>query len=234
MRHALILGVAGIVAAITVAVPALAGHSASSHATSRAALAATTNGLHTAKGRDGAARAATTEHCIVSGRAKHRTRICEIAGPTGPAGPRGFVGTRGVRGVKGAKGDTGATGLVGAPGSARAYAVVSLRSGQPELVPQLTHEFEAVKRAETQPFAPGTYCLTPAAGINPGLEPAVVSGESSYGGELTEAAPVAVVNAQPTGGKYPCASDEYKVETFSASSSGTVRSSTVAFSIMVP
>jgi hypothetical protein len=103
----------------------------------------------------------------------------------------------------------------------------------PELVSALTHDLLTVTRRPVGQGV-GVYCIAPAAGINPATEPAIASGESSYGTQAPEAAPIAVVNAQPTAGTDPCASNEYKVETFSASPTGTARSDEVAFSIAVP
>jgi hypothetical protein len=72
-----------------------------------------------------------------------------LAGPTGPTGPAG---------------PTGPTGGRGAVGTARGYAHV-LPAG-PTLDPAFRKNFTAVTRV-----APGQYCLTPAAGINPATSP---------------------------------------------------------------
>ncbi len=229
------LALSAVVAAVCVAVPALAGSSAHK----RTAARVTTSDSSAI--RSAAGKSASKERCESAGTGKHRVVLCAITGAAGPAGrtgPRGFVGTRGNRGSKGTTGDTGATGPTGAAGSARAYAVVSLKSGSLELVPTLTHGFLTVKRLSREPrpgeLRMGVYCLAPAAGINPATEPAIASGESSFGRQAPEAAPVAVVNAQPAAEPDACASGEYKVETFLASPSGTSRSEEVAFSIAVP
>jgi hypothetical protein len=157
-------------------------------------------------------------------------RVCEIPGPTGAAGPRGFVGTRGKTGQTGIRGAPGPTGATGAAGSARAYAVVSLKEAEPHFVTGLTHEFVAVKRASA---GQNIYCLAAASPINAATEPAVVSGESAYS-ETPGAVPFAVYNAQPTAGFYPCASNEYRVETYAATEGGMHTSTRAAFSVLVP
>jgi hypothetical protein len=213
------LAVPAVVAAMTVAVPALAGSSSGPSAHKSAAP-----------------KAHTSTKCIVALVGKRRVRECLIAGPRGPQGGRGvrgFLGPNGPRGVQGKTGRPGATGATGAqganglngapgpPGKPRAYALVD-----PEGAAVQNVGFSAVRRAGT-----GIYCLV-AGGINPATEPEapVASGEAGYSG--SGVVPLAVVYArQPPEN---CFSGEFEVRTYDLSSGHPALSNAVAFTIIVP
>jgi hypothetical protein len=69
-------------------------------------------------------------------------------------------GNPGAQGPQGPEGPQGSRGAAGAAGTARAYAEVD--STTPSLVTARTKNISAVTRPAT-----GTYCLTPAAGVDP-------------------------------------------------------------------
>jgi hypothetical protein len=193
-----------ILAAMTVAVPALAGtDSAASH-------------------RSTARTASSSGHCfnaVVGGR---RVRECEISGPRGP---RGFLGPSGPRGIQGKTGRVGATGPAGAPGTARAYALVQPESAGTALVAGQSAGFTSVSRIAT-----GIYCLAPVSTINAASEPPVASGEVGYSASETFV-PLAVVDArQPNS----CAANEFEVKTYKVGEKGPTVSGEVAFTIIVP
>jgi hypothetical protein len=211
-RTLLLLCTPAVIAAVSVAVPALAGSSGGQ---------AHNGDVHARPSAASKKRAANARtRCFYTGKGKHRTRMCEIAGPAGGRGPRGFVGPHGKRGFTGPVGNTGAT---GPGGVARAYALVSVQGGVVQLVTALSHEFAAVT-----PIAHGKYCLTPAATIRPSETPAAVSGESWYG--EPGVVPLAVLNAQ----HHDCAASEFEVETYNLGKTPPELSSQVAFSIVVP
>ncbi len=212
-RTTLLLATPAVVAAVSVAVPALAGNSN-----------APSPGARSHQSAAKAKKSAPKVHCFDTGRGKSKTRVCEVYGPQGARGgrgPRGFVGAHGKRGLAGT---TGASGPTGPTGLARAYAVVAVRDGM-QLVANLTREFVAVSRASGQE---GIYCLTPTASIHPSESPAVVSAESSFSepGDVG----IAVLNAQRSN----CAVNEFEVETFKFGEKGPVSTDGVAFSIIVP
>jgi Collagen triple helix repeat (20 copies) len=206
-----------VVGAMSVAVPALAG---------------TGGGGPTAH----LARTSAT-HCVTVRSHGRRILQCVARGARGPrgfpgpAGPRGFNGAKGATGTRGrtgAKGTTGATGATGAPGpqgptgvGGRAWAVVN--PAPLGLVAAQSSGFQSVRSP-----AQGIYCLTPSAGINPGAEPASVTGETSYSGGGV--VPIATLNAQRNG----CNQSEFEVITYNAAalSSGPVGG--VAFTIIAP
>jgi hypothetical protein len=83
--------------------------------------------------------------------------------------PGVLAGTPGSRGEAGPAGPAGPQGEAGPPGEVRAYAYV--HGGEsPGLDPQRSHGFASVAHAGT-----GTYCLTPAAGIDPSTATLIVS-----------------------------------------------------------
>jgi hypothetical protein len=211
------LALPAVIAAMTVAVPALAGSSSG-------------GGAH----KSSAPKAKTSAKCIIALVGKRRVRECLIAGPRGPRGSqgvRGFLGPNGPRGVAGKTGRAGATGATGpagsagtpgAPGTARAYALV-----QPPGALVQNVGFSSVRRSGT-----GIYCLV-ASGINPATEAPVASGEAGYSRSgAVPAVPLAVVYAkQPPA---DCAPGEFEVRTYDLSSGRPVPSEEVAFTIIVP
>lgn len=226
-RTLAILAIPAAAAAMTVAVPALAA---------------------------GGAHAAAT-HCVTVRIAHRRVRECLIPGPVGPrgvpgaAGQRGATGAAGQRGATGAKGSrgstgatgsrgaTGATGPAGAPGASgvqgpagvggRAYAVVDpsavgSTASAAGLVSGQSSGFRFVRSPST-----GVYCLTPAPGVDPGSEPAMVSGEAGY--SSTGVVPLAVLNAK----RSACSAGEFQVTTYDVRSPSSPASG-VAFAIVAP
>ncbi len=200
----------------------------------------------------GGAQRAIGARCVTVRIGHRRLRECLIAGPagprglpgarglrgaTGPTGARGVSGAKGSRGATGPSGPRGATGATGAIGSTghqgptgvggRAYAVVnpaavSATASANGLVSGQRSGFQTVRSP-----AVGTYCLAPAAGIDPGSEPASVSGESSY----SSAGVVALVelNAQ----RSACSQGEFEVTTYNGRSPAAP-SGGVAFVIVAP
>jgi hypothetical protein len=179
--------------------------------------------------------AATGKHCFTVRVKGHNVRECLIAGPRGPrgfSGPRGFTGPRGARGLKGATGPAGKTGAAGPAGtagpqgpagSARAYGVIDPGlSSAPSVVGGQSSNVTAVRRVTT-----GVYCVAVANGINPAAETAAVSGEVSH-----SAATVVPLAALDAGGVGCNPTDEFKVTTYDAKSSGL--SDSVAFTVVVP
>jgi hypothetical protein len=213
------LSVPAVVAAMTVAVPALAGISGGS-------------GAHEAS----APKAHTSTKCIVALVGKRRVRECLIAGPRGPQGVRGFLGPNGPRGVQGKTGRPGETGAAGPAGSqgpagtARAYALVQPQAVGPGfsaagLVSGQTAGIIAIRSPLT-----GIYCLLPAPGIVPTAEAPVASGEARYSGPKP-VVPLAVVYA---GLPNDCGSGELEVRTYNILASPPQPSAEVAFTIIVP
>jgi hypothetical protein len=145
-------------------------------------------------------------------------------GPTGPRGPQG---------AQGPTGSTGPTGPAGVAGTATAYAVVDpIMLPAPSFVASKTMNFVAVTKA---PFT-GVYCLTPAAGIDPAVRPALVAPEwglstpdlNSY---------FTYVNAYS--GSTNCPATDFEVETYILPTGGSTvpdaqPSDGVAFVIIVP
>jgi hypothetical protein len=211
-RTLAILAVPAVIAAMTVAVPALAGSLG--------------GGAHTST----APKAHTSSRCIVALVGKRRVRECLIAGPRGPQGAhgvRGFLGPNGPRGVQGktgrpgatgATGATGENGLNGAPGPPGTHARALV---DPEGFVQNVG-FSAIHRGGT-----GIYCLL-ASGINPAEEAPVASGEAGYSSGTV--VPLAVVDAKPAN----CSPGEFEVKTYDLASSTSVPSNAVAFTIIVP
>jgi hypothetical protein len=205
----LLLTIPAVIAAVSVAVPALAGSSGAPAGGTHAHSSAS------AKSKPRAAKL----HCFSAGTGKHRTRVCQLPGSVGQRGPRGFVGAHGKRGFTGPIGNTGPT---GPPGAAHAYAVVSARGGA-QLVPGLTREFTGVSAVSR-----GVYCLTPAPTIKPSETPAVVSGETSF--SEPGVVPMAVLNSL----RGSCNANEFEVETYRLGEKGPELSSQAAFSVVVP
>ncbi len=132
-----------------------------------------------------------------------------------PRGPQGLAGVQGPPGQQGQKGDPGTP---GAPGTARAYALVNVAAQFIGPHPGFT--------AVSQGAFAGAFCLTPAAGIDPTQHPAVVSGERST-------SPNQIVLAELDVGLVQCASGQYEVRTFNATSSPPTLANE-GFSIVVP
>ena len=127
-------------------------------------------------------------------------------------------------GALGPEGDSGAAGAAGAPGTARAYAQVN--SYKFHFGMALAKNFTAVSHPDT-----GVYCLTPAAGIDPTLAPAVVSPEwaDSHGWDL-------LTEWDSTGSFAggPCSTGDYVVRTFQLPGGTPTPSDEVAFVVIVP
>jgi hypothetical protein len=215
-----LLATPAVLAAMTVAVPALAGTISGGGAHSAAVKKSGTGG-----------------HCFTAVAGRHHVRECLIAGPPGPRGPRGFLGPNGPRGIQGktgkvgSTGATGATGAAGAPGTARAYALVSPEDVQTSassagLVPGQSTGFSTIRSVAT-----GIYCLAPVSSIDPATKAPVVSGEVGYSSSGAYV-PLAVVYAkQPT---KDCGPDEFEVRTYKLESGTPTSSKEVAFTIIVP
>jgi collagen triple helix repeat protein len=213
-RSITLLATPSAIAAMSAAVPALAG----------VALPGTSR--------------APKQHCFVV-HIKHKSvRECLIPGPVGPRGPkgirglpgphgpRGFTGPRGKRGPIGPQGLQGVQGPPGSP-TVKAFAVVDPANVQSTasssgLIAAQTSNFSSVHRPTT-----GIYCLAPVAPIEAAHEPAMVTGEASY--STSGAVPIAALNAQ---GK-DCSAGEFEVVTYDARSP-TAPSSSVGFAIMAP
>jgi collagen triple helix repeat protein len=184
----------------------------------------------------------STTHCFIAHIARHKTvRECLVPGPPGPRGPqgirglpgphgpRGFVGPRGKRGTIGPTGPQGIPGPAGTP-AVRAFAVVDpaeveatasskgLVAGQSSNVVSINH------------LTVGVYCLTPAAGISPATDTATVSPEVSYSsGKLPG---IVAINAQRSGG---CPATAFEVDTYAppTPTEATKLSSGYAFTIAI-
>ena len=216
-----ILATPATIAALTVAVPALAGTDASKSIPK----------AHASRVR-----------CMTIHVGSHRVRVCGIAGPRGPrgligprgiqgpigrTGPKGATGAKGAKGANGPTGPTGPTGPQGPPGTGRAYAVVnpalvSSTASSAGLISALSSGFSTVRNPAT-----GTYCLAPAAGINPAAEPAIVTGETSY--SSAGVVPIATLDAH----QGACSSGEFEVITYNAAAPSAPASG-VAFAIVAP
>lgn len=213
-RTVTLLATPAAIAAMSVAVPALAGVSILPFA-------------HTS----------TTKRCFIAHVAKHRVRECLIPGPRGPRGPRGERGLRGLpgpagpRGFTGPRGKTGKTGAVGPTGpvgpagpqglegTARGYAVV-----QPSAPPKLLSARNVVGVSEP---LEGVYCVTPSATIVAAAETVAVSPEASYSSEGKPG--LVAVDAQ-----HPhCAASDFEVDTFAAFGTASP-SGGFAFTIVIP
>lgn len=211
-RSITLLATPAAIAAMSIAVPALAG----------VALPGTSS--------------TPKQHCFVAHIKRKRVRECLIPGPVGPRGPkgiRGLPGPHGPRGFTGPRGKRGPTGLTGPPGTqgpAGASAVKAFAVVDPSAV-QATASASGLLTAQTSNFssihtpAKGIYCLVPVAPIEPAHEPAMVTGEASY--STGGAVPIAVLNAQ---GK-DCSAGEFEVITYDARTP-TAPSSSVGFAIM--
>ena len=127
-------------------------------------------------------------------------------------------------GALGPPGDPGAAGAGGASGTARAYAQVN--SYQFHFGMVLAKNFTAASHPDT-----GVYCLTPAAGIDPTLAPAVVSPEwaDSHGSDL-----LAEWDSTGSFAGGPCSTGDYVVRTFQLPGGTPTPSDEVAFVVIVP
>jgi Collagen triple helix repeat (20 copies) len=209
-----LLATPAAIAAMSVAVPALAGVSILPFA-------------HTS----------ATKRCFIAHLAKHRVRECLIPGPRGPRGPKGERGLRGLpgpagpRGFTGPRGKTGKTGAVGPmgpvgpagpqgpEGTAHGYAIV-----QPGSPPKLLLAHNVVGVSEP---VEGVYCVTPGATIDAATETVAVSPEASYSGEGKPG--LVAVDAQ-----HPhCAASDFEVDTFAALGTATPKGG-FAFTIVIP
>lgn len=174
-------------------------------------------------------------HCFIAHIARKAVRECLVPGPPGtrgpqgirglpgPHGPRGFTGPRGKHGPVGPTGPQGPQGTPGLP-LARAFAVVQPASAtQAMLIAAQTSNVTSV----TEP-QPGVYCLAPAAGISPTADTAVVSPEVSYDVGKSGAGVVAL-NAQPGSS---CPAGSFEVETYAATGDATPTTG-YAFTIVI-
>ena len=130
---------------------------------------------------------------------------------------------KGKPGKNGTNGTNGTNGAAGAPGTARAYAVVQPTSpSAANLIVGQTSNITSVSEP-----TPGTYCVIPAAGINPSSYPPVVSQEISY----SSAGPgVVAVNVQ-----HPDCPTGFEVDTYAATSATPTTTATgYAFTIVIP
>ena len=142
------------------------------------------------------------------------------AGETGPQGPDGPKGADGADGADGAEGAEGAEGADGADGTARAYALVIPGGVATAFDAARTKNFTAVNEP-----AAGRYCLTPAAGIDPGTVATVASPErGGSSGDNTR-----FVWVWSSGGG--CAAGQFEVRVYDET--GTLRGDT-AFTLIVP
>jgi len=203
-----LIAIPAVLGAMAITVPALAGTGSSPKA-------------RTARARGCTAVIVISHH--------RRVRACLIQGPrgfTGFPGPKGATGSRGPTGKpgkNGTNGTNGTNGAAGAPGTARAYAVVQPTSpSAANLIVGQTSNITSVSEP-----TPGTYCVIPAAGINPSSYPPVVSQEISY----SSAGPgVVAVNVQ-----HPDCPTGFEVDTYAATSATPTTTATgYAFTIVVP
>jgi hypothetical protein len=90
------------------------------------------------------------------------------------------LGATGAKGNAGAKGDTGATGAAGAKGDTGPAGVAGGMRAWAHVAANTTTALAALNvTAVTHPQT-GTYCLTPAAGIDPDQGPALVSPDAGH------------------------------------------------------
>jgi hypothetical protein len=227
-RSLALLATPAVLAAMTVAVPALAG---------------------TTLLGDGAGRAHTASTCITIVSHHHRVRECLIRGPRGPRGPRGFTGTPGPKGSAGAKGARGPTGHTGSQGpagptgpqgpggpagpagTARAYAVIRpLNPTQAEAVSGQSFDIASVSETSVSGSSSGgVYCVTPGGNVNVASDTAVVSPEVSYSESGPEMPGVIAVNAKDR----HCPASAIEVDTYAPGSLSTPTTG-YAFTIVIP
>lgn len=149
------------------------------------------------------------------------------AGPAGATGPAGPAGPAGATGAAGAPGAQGIQGIQGVPGTARAYAY-STGGASSTFDAAWTKNFTAISLDST-----GVYCLTPAAGINPDTNPAVVSVD--YGSSTGPTRDFAQARTR----HLTCGAGKYEIRTFqSALVTGNMQdpasNNGVAFNVIVP
>jgi hypothetical protein len=215
-RTLALLATPAVVAAMTVAVPALAGTSLL-----------------------GAAAHKASTRCLTVVVGRHHVRECLIPGSRGPRGftgvpgPKGATGSKGATGKTGSRGATGATGSAGAPGTpgapgapgtARAFAVIKpLSATQAEVVPGLSSNIVSVSEP-----APGVYCLTPGPNINSGADTAAVSAEVAYSNP--QAPGIVALNAL----RQHCEGRDFEVETYAPGTAPVTLANNYAFTIVIP
>jgi hypothetical protein len=142
--------------------------------------------------------------------------VAALKGNRGAAGAQGAQGSPGPAGATGAVGATGPAGAAGAAGTARAYAEVD--STTPSLVTARTKNITAVARPST-----GTYCLTPAAGIDPRAVAIVATEDFAL-------SPVDGI-VQVTGTGVDCPAGQLEVQT---DDTGGFLVNTISFHLIVP
>jgi hypothetical protein len=218
-RTLTLLATPAAIAAMSVAVPALAGVSILNRTSKR--------------------KSKTTTHCFIAHIARKPVRECLIPGPRGPrgpqgirglpgpAGPRGFTGPRGKRGATGPTGPQGVQGIQGPAGApaTRAFAVVEPTSASAAtLIAGQTSNVTGV----TEPQA-GVYCLAPAAGINPATDAAAASPEVGY--SSGEKVGMVAVNAKAT----HCPPGDFEVDTYAppTPTAGATLATGYAFTIVI-
>jgi hypothetical protein len=214
-RTLTLLATPAVLAAMSVAVPALAGMSILS-----------------------ATRKKPSTRCFIAHIARKKAvRECLVPGPPGPRGPqgiRGLPGPPGPRGFTGPRGKHGLAGPVGPPGpqgpqgpagppATRTYAVVQPTSTtEAALIAGATSNVIAV----TEP-KPGVYCLSAASGVSPTTDMAVLSPEVSYDVGKSGAGVIAL-NAHAS----DCPTGSFEVETYAGPGEATPISG-YAFAIAV-
>lgn len=144
-------------------------------------------------------------------------------GETGPAGAQGLRGEAGPQGPQGPQGETGPTGARGSDGTARAYAVID--PATPSIVAGRQKNMTAVSRVGT-----GTYCLTPAAGIDATATFAVATPELSLSG--SSLATDNILLSYVVASAADCPAGDFEVKTYARTM--TALSDAVAFAVVVP
>jgi hypothetical protein len=119
-----------------------------------------------------------------------------------------------------------ASGVPGAGGGAPAYALVDPTSGSPVLIAAHTSGFIGVS---VGPEGQGSYCLTPAPGVNVVSTAAVASEEAFY----SNAAGVVAVRYATSGG-LPCGANQLEVKTWIGSGVNVTPTNQIAFTVNVP
>jgi hypothetical protein len=120
-------------------------------------------------------------------------------------GPQGAQGLQGAKGEPGQNGVPGAPGPQGEPGTARAFAFVTPDCGPPGGACTLTRARNIVSVTRV---GPGSYCVKPAAGIDP-----AASGAAAGVDFLKTSSPEGNASAMVLSRELLCAADEYQVAT---------------------
>lgn len=110
----------------------------------------------------------------------------------------------------------------------RAYAVVEPKSAtEAALIAGQTSNVKSVEEHK-----PGVYCLTPATGINPAADTAVVSPEVSYDGAGVSGPGMVALNAKRANG---CAEGTFEVDTYAppSTASAPTLASGYAFTVLI-